>query len=382
MVGPQFNFLTQTGDAAFIIDKHQRITAWNAAAEEALGYTAAEACGRRCWMLLQGCTVKGQTICQCDGLILSQARNGQLTRHFHLMVKHREGHRVLIDISTIPLYGEENNQLEGLAHLFRPVQEIPELQPVLRIYLLGPVKVNLPDGAMVGGPSWQRAKVRALLALLALRGHPIHRDQLLDQLWPELEYEAALRNLNTTVYNLRHSLEPGLTTVAHSQYVLYEGGQYALSADTGYWVDLHAFNKLIRKAQLEPDVTQSMQLYQEAVELYSGNYLTDLQLTAVYSPGEHHQIQERYLNALEEIGRLQETLGQKQAAEESYLTGLALDPCRETIAQRLMRFYLWQDNHVAAARVCRQLVEDLTTELDMPPSEETRRLCRIARCEA
>ena len=114
--------------------------------------------------------------------------------------------------------------------------------------------------------------------------------------------------------------------------------------------------------------------------LYDGDYLTDLQLTAVYSAGEHHQLQERYLNGLEEVGRLYETVGQDQAAEEHYLTGLTLDPCRERIAQRLMRFYLRQNNHVAAARVCRRLIEDLNNELGMPPGEETRLLCRIARC--
>jgi PAS domain S-box-containing protein len=378
----QYDFLAGTGDGTFVIDNNQRIIFWNAAAEQILGYSAAEASGQRCWMLLQGCTVNGHLICQCDGTIVSQARNHQLTRHFHIMAKHRQGHRVLIDISTIPIFSKEGGQLEGLAHLFHLVEELPELQPLLRIYLLGPVTVKRPDGSMVSGKLWQRTKVRALLALLVLRGHPIHRDQLIDLLWQEQSYERALRNLNTTIYNVRRSLEPALDTVADSQYVLYEGGQYALSADTAYWVDIYAFNKLLRKGRAEADAQQAVHLYQEAVSLYQGDYLTDLQLTPVYSAGEHHQLQERYLNALEEIGRLSETLGQKKGAEESYLAGLALDPCRETIAQRLMRLYLWQDNHVAAARVCQRLIANLAAELDMAPSEETRRLCQIARCES
>jgi PAS domain S-box-containing protein len=381
-MNPLEGSLMQSGDGAFAIDKNQRIISWNAAAEEILGYTQAEACGQRCWMLLQGCTVKGQLICQCDGPIFSQAGNHQLIRHFHLMAKHRAGHRVLIDVSIIPLYNDEDDQLDRLVHLIRAVEELPELQPLLRIYLLGPVQVKRPDDSMVGGQLWQRTKVRALLALLALHGHPIHRDQLVESLWPDHSYEGGLRNLNTTVYNLRRSLEPDLKTVADSQHVLYERGQYTLSAETAYWVDFHAFNKLIHKAQFEPDAPQAIKLYQEALALYHGHYLTDLQLTAVYLAGEHHQLQERYLNGLEAVGRLYETTGQNQAAEEHYLTGLTIDPCREQIAQRLMRLYLRQNNHVAAARVCRRLIADLNNELDMPPSDETRRLCRIARCES
>lgn len=378
----KYNVLTGTGDGTFIIDNNQRIFYWNAAAEEILGYRAAEACGQLCWMLLQGCTVNGHLICQCDGTIVSQARGRQLTRHFHLMARHREGHRVLIDITTIPIFSVEGDHLEGLAHLFHLVEEPEELQPMLRIYLLGPVKVKRRDGSTVSGKLWQRTKVRALLALLALRGHPVHRDQLIDLLWRDQSYDKALRNLNTTIYNLRHSLEPNLETVAESQYILYEGGQYTLTAETAYWVDLHAFNKLLRKAGSEADAQQAVQLFQEAVSLYQGDYLTDLQLTPVYLAGEHFQIQERYLHGLEEIGRLSETLGQKQVAEESYLAGLALDPCREPIAQRLMRLYLRQDNHVAAARVCQRLIASLAGELDMVPSEETRRLCQIARCKS
>jgi DNA-binding SARP family transcriptional activator len=377
----RYDFLAHTGDGTFIIDKNQRIISWNAAAEEVLGYTAAEACGQRCWMLLQGCSAGGQLICQCDGAILAQARNGLLIRHFHLLVKHRLGHRLLIDVSTIPIYGDDENQWEGLAHLFRLVEEVPEPQILLRIYLLGPVTVRRTDGSMVGGTLWQRTKVRALLALLALRGHPIHREQLIDRLWPEQPYEAALRNLNTTIYNLRRSLEPELSRSAASRYILYEGGQYALASETMYWVDVHAFSKLLRKAQLEPDAHQAVRLYQEAIELYDGDYLSDLQLTAVYSAGEHHQLNEQHLQALEALGRLYETIGEKQTAEQSYLKALSLDPCRESATQRLMRLYLWQNNHVAAARACRQLIIYLAEELDMAPSEETRRLCVIARCQ-
>jgi DNA-binding SARP family transcriptional activator len=55
-----------------------------------------------------------------------------------------------------------------------------------------------------------RPKARSLLRLLALRaGVPVHRDILLDTLWPDLPYESGVRNLQVTVSRLRTLLEPG-----------------------------------------------------------------------------------------------------------------------------------------------------------------------------
>jgi len=55
-----------------------------------------------------------------------------------------------------------------------------------------------------------RPKARSLLRLLALRaGTPVHRDALLDALWPDLPHESGVRNLQVTVSRLRALLEPG-----------------------------------------------------------------------------------------------------------------------------------------------------------------------------
>src|SRR5262249_30396346 len=60
---------------------------------------------------------------------------------------------------------------------------------------------EVPDGA------WRLRKGRELVKLLALaRGHRLHREQLMDALWPELDPSAAANNLNQTVHVARRAL--------------------------------------------------------------------------------------------------------------------------------------------------------------------------------
>ncbi len=138
--------------------------------------------------------------------------------------------------------------------LFRVVGEGPWWAPPLRIHLLGPVVVRRTDGSLVGGPLWQRDKVRALLALLALqRGRPVHRDVLVEALWAELKQSAAIHNLNTTVYALRRSLEPTLSRGTKSRYIHRQGDCYYLNGGRAHWLDLEAFEDGIAMARQEPD---------------------------------------------------------------------------------------------------------------------------------
>ena len=129
----------------------------------------------------------------------------------------------------------------------------------LKIHLLGTTAVTRPEGTQVEGELWRRIKVRALLAYLALQqDRPISRDILIELLWPELDYNAALRNLNTTVYNLRKSLEPDLKRIANSTYVIYEGGSYFLNGEVDHWLDIDVFEEYIKKRRSEIELYRTV----------------------------------------------------------------------------------------------------------------------------
>jgi PAS domain S-box-containing protein len=369
-------------DGAFAVDNDQRIIYWNDAAEQILGYKKPDVIGEACWELLEGCSLAGVVVCKARGAIYSSIAGGRPVHHFDLCMKHREGHNVLVNVSTIPILAEFDAPPAGLVHLIRPLQVQLVIPGSLRIYLLGPTEVQRGGGSMVEGPLWQRAKVRALFAYLALADrHPVERDALLDLLWPDMDHGAALRNLNTTIYNLRRSLEPDLKRGAGSGYIYQDAGQYWLGGPGPHWLDLKAFKVGIRQARVEPDSRRAIATYEETLALYRGDYLADLVGTGIYSPGEQERYHEWYLEALEELALLYEQDGHPREAINVYLKALSSAPWRETACQRLMRLLIRAGRQAEARRHCRRLRVALRDEMGLTPNRETRLLCDELLCE-
>ena len=373
----------KTQDGAYAVDGDQKIVFWNKSAETMMGYTQEEAIGKSCWELLKGHTPEGNGTCQHNCNVLNGINQGEDGRCFDLLVQHHDGHRLLINVSTLPLpHDPRKVDQPRLMHLTRFLADQPMLPGRLRIHLLGPTVVWRPDGTLVEGPLWRRIKVRALLVFLALKRGPVPRETLIETLWPDLEYEAGLRNLNTTVYNLRRSLEPDLKRGSDSIYIIYEGGNYNLNNGQSHWMDVQAFEQGLRRARLERNRERAIKIYKEILALYRGEYLTDLGNTEICSAGEQHRLQERHLAALEELGLLYEQVGKEKEAKEIYQNIVALDHTRESACQRLMRLLISQGDTISAANYCTRLNEALRLELNVIPSSETRRLCTLAKCQS
>lgn len=372
----------RTGDSAVIIDSQQTIVYWNASAEKVLGYPAREAVGKQCWELFHGRTEIGERVCQPNCHIINKINRGETIGHFNLVVKDYQDDDVVINISTLNISKGDENPHPVLVQLSHEVDTGILGNGKLKIHLLGTTAVTTPEGTQVQGELWHRVKVRALLSFLALqRDRPISRDILVELLWPDLDYNAALRNLNTTIYNLRKSLEPELKRVANSTYVIYEGGSYFLNGDVDHWLDIDIFEEYIKQARFSTTIQTAIKAYEKAIALYRGEYLSDLQTTAVWSAAEHIRLQELYLTALEELGTQYEAIQEDTHAKEIYLKALSVDCVRESTVQKLMKLALRQGDFATARNHCIRLISCLKEELDMAPSPTTKALCKQAQCE-
>ncbi len=84
---------------------------------------------------------------------------------------------------------------------------IDEKEPLLRVQLLGEFAVWV-RGEKIPEERWRMKRARSLVKLLALaEGHRLHRDQVIDTLWPESDLSAAANNFHQTLYGTRKILE-------------------------------------------------------------------------------------------------------------------------------------------------------------------------------
>ena len=89
----------------------------------------------------------------------------------------------------------------------------------VRVWLLGGFRVSVGSRSVPQG-AWRLRKAAALVKLLALTsGHRLHREQVMDVLWPDSGRKAASNNLRRVLHNARRTLDPDLG----SRYLASEG---------------------------------------------------------------------------------------------------------------------------------------------------------------
>src|SRR5215212_5206484 len=188
---------------------------------------------------------------------------------------------------------------------------------------------------------WRLRKARSLVKLLALApGHSLHREQVMETLWPGAGMHKASNSLHQTVRALRRALEPSAlatssSAAACSGYLLLSDEQISLCPDSPLWVDVESFEQAATTAlhaPLEPAA------FRAAIDLYVGELLPEDR----YEPWlqeRRAQLRELYLSLLLELGALFEERSEFGEAIEALSTIVAEEPTHEGAQVGLMRLY-------------------------------------------
>ena len=234
------------------------------------------------------------------------------------------------------------------------------------LQLLGGFVVSV-GGVQISEAQWKSRRARSLVKLLALApGHRLHRDQVIDSLWPESDLSAAANNFHQTLYAARKVLEP-----AGGFSLVLEEGFLTLSGVKGQnlSVDVEQFEEAADQAKR----SQNTQAHQDAVALYTGDLLPE-DLYEEWVIPRREALRQVYLNLLLDLVRLHETRQDYPAAIETLLRLLAMDKSHEEAHAGLMRLYALSGLRQSALRQYQALREALQAELEAEPGQPTTQL--------
>jgi len=128
------------------------------------------------------------------------------------------------------------------------------------------------DGEEVDRHRWARQSAKALVKLLALApGHSLHREQVIDQLWPHQDATAGINSLNKAIHAARRALEPALARGGESRFLLTPRNQVLLASPGALHVDLLGFEQAANQAVR----LRKPSALREALKLYGGTLLID-----------------------------------------------------------------------------------------------------------
>ncbi len=238
---------------------------------------------------------------------------------------------------------------------------------ILRVWLLGGFRVSVGDRTVEEG-AWRLRKASSLVKLLALAPrHRLHREQVMDLLWPDLGRRAASNNLRQALHSARHALEPDSPTA--SRYIASDDEALVLCPESSLWVDGEAFEQAARTARRSREPAA----YEVAITLYTGELLPADRFEA-WAEQHRRRLHETYLSLLLGLARLHEERGEYRLAIEALRRVVAEEPAREDAHVRLMRLYALSGNKGQALAQYGRLEEALSRELGTEPSASSRAL--------
>jgi len=200
--------------------------------------------------------------------------------------------------------------------------------------------------------------------LLARRRHTCSRDELLEAFWPDVAPDVARNRLQVAVSGLRRALRE----VTNLHVIEYAEGSYRISPELQVEVDVERFDKTLstaRSAERSGDLDSALIAYRDAMELYRGDFASD----ALYEqwtllPRESLRI--TYSDALDQVSRIQLSVGRLDDCIATTHRMLGVDPCREDAHRLLMRCYASQGRAYQAIQqyefCCRMLKGNLEVE--------------------
>jgi predicted ATPase/DNA-binding SARP family transcriptional activator/DNA-binding NarL/FixJ family response regulator len=254
---------------------------------------------------------------------------------------------------------------KGVTRSGSPTGERPE---AVRVWLLGGFRASV-GSRTIEGSAWRLRKAAALVKLLALApGHHLHREQVMNLLWPDLGKKAASNNLRQTVHAARRILTSDLT-VGSRYHLASDDERIVLCPGGSLWVDVEAFEEEAATGRR----LRGQAAYRAALDLYTGDLLPEDRYEE-WVENRREELRQLYLALLVELARLYEDHEEHALAVETLRKAVAEEPILEEAHAGLMRLYALLDRQAQALAQYERLGETLSGRLGTEPSAATRRL--------
>jgi len=256
------------------------------------------------------------------------------------------------------------------------------MSDALTVKMLGVFSIE-QNGTCVDDRSNRMRKVWLLLAyLIYSRNSRITQDNLLSLLHSPGSDDAADPNgrIKAMFYRARTMLNQLGDDTGH-RLIRHKGGNYSWNTDIPLTLDVEEFDRLCAAAAEATDDAVRLDLYQQALAVYGGDFLPKLSTEPWVMPINtyYHQM---YLAAVQQTLDLLEGCERWSEATVLCEKALSIEPYSEELYQHLMRGRIALDGRTAALTAYEEMSELLFSNFGVMPSEESRQLYRTASREA
>jgi DNA-binding SARP family transcriptional activator len=244
------------------------------------------------------------------------------------------------------------------------------VRPTVQVRCFGGFALSRSGELVDLGPVKPRART-ALRFLAAQAGRGVHREQLMQALWPDVNPSSAIRYLHVAISAIRRCLEPDAPRGA-SSVLVRDGDTYRLRLEQ-VELDIDTFERALaaaRAARVADDVDGSRMALETALNVYQGDLLPeDGPSDWVIELRERRRVEAA--DAAASLAEL-ELRHRPEKAVEACWRGLGIDRYRDDLWRLLTEAHTKAGDYAATARAAQEY-QAVLVELGLPVTTGSRR---------
>lgn len=193
------------------------------------------------------------------------------------------------------------------------------------------------------------------------------KEELVAVLYKEDEVSDPVNNLKVNIFRLRKMLVAA--GLPQHDYIVYQSGSYGWNKEFPVESDVEEFERLYRRAADSVLPEEQAILWQELLEIYTGDFLPTLRgeewvaITGV-------QTQKHYLDALERLCKYHQDREDYAAVMNAARTAAQVCPYEERVYLIQLRCYIAQQRYREAMMLYDEVANMLMNEMGIAPSPE------------
>lgn len=289
----------------------------------------------------------------------------------------------IIFVTAHRQYATDAFNLEAFDYLLKPVKserlsktllrlgkrDLPKpaerQRPSVRLKCMGRMLVQ-EAGHEPRSLKWRTTKVKELFAyLLHNRNGIISKDALIELLWPDVDTQKGISNLQTSIYRIRRLIdEQGLDEWINIRFL-----EFGYILETKQQLAIDAEELDVRLRHMKPISPQHLAEHQQMFEAYSGDYMGEDQYS--WAEPERHRLKTIWLQHAHSLASYYLEQGRELDALTIYHRILQLDPALEEGHMALMRIYDRLNDRSSVEQQYALMIKSLKREADVEPSTES-----------
>lgn len=217
--------------------------------------------------------------------------------------------------------------------------------------------------------TFNSSKVRELFAyLVSQKGRQAKKEAIMDDLWPEMDYDKALVNLNTCIYQLRRMLAKAELDIT----VEYRSGCYTMKLGK-VELDIDRFTELVNSGK-KPEESDSEQI-RSLIAVYRRGYLANEKY--LWASQLHHKYYKQYKGTLLDFAAYCLQKGYYVTSEEISEELILCDEFCEEAWEVLIQTYVKKGNTALAVKAYEKFQRISLEELGIEPGERIKKLLKM-----